>query len=100
MASAADAARDARTAQLREIPAVDELLLLPPLAELAMRVSRNLVVDAARTVLQRIRADISHSAASTLPEPQAIARQIADDVAHLLTPSLRPVINATGVILH
>lgn len=100
MASAADAARDARTAQLREIPAVDELLLLPPLAELAMRVSRNLVVDAARTVLQRIRADVSHSAASTLPEPQAIARQIADDVAHLLTPSLRPVINATGVILH
>jgi L-seryl-tRNA(Ser) seleniumtransferase len=26
--------------------------------------------------------------------------QVADDVAQLLTPSLRPVINATGVILH
>jgi L-seryl-tRNA(Ser) seleniumtransferase len=100
MASKADATRDARSEQLRKIPSIDELLALPPLAELAARVSRNLVVDAARIALQRIRDDISRSVARTLPEPQAIALQIADDVARLLTPSLRPVINATGVILH
>lgn len=100
MSSAADPARDTRSELLRKIPSVDELLALPALAELATRVSRNLVADAARAVLQRIRDDISRSLASALPEMRAIGVQVADEVAHLLTPSLRPVINATGVILH
>ena len=100
MSSAADPARDTRTELLRKIPSVDELLALPALAELATRVSHNLVADASRAVLQRIRDDISRNLASALPETRAIGEQVADEVGHLLTPSLRPVINATGVILH
>jgi len=100
MSSPADAARDHRTALLRKIPPVDELLGLPALAELAARVGRDLVVDAARTALERIRDDISRSLASGSPEPQAIAAQIVSNVTGLLKPSLRGVINATGVILH
>ena len=100
MSSPADAARDHRTALLRKIPPVDELLGLPALAELAARVGRDLVVDAARTALERIRDDISRGLASGSPEPQAIAAQIVSNVAGLLKPSLRGVINATGVILH
>jgi L-seryl-tRNA(Ser) seleniumtransferase len=100
MSSAADPARDTRSELFRKIPSVDELLASPALAELATRVSRNLVADAARTVLQRMRDDISRNLASALPETGAIAVQVADEVVHLLTPSLRPVINATGVILH
>jgi L-seryl-tRNA(Ser) seleniumtransferase len=100
MSSAADPARDARTELLRKIPSVDELLALPALAELATRVSHSIVADAARAVLQRMRDDISRNLASTMPETRAIGAAIADEVAHLLTPSLRPVINATGVILH
>jgi L-seryl-tRNA(Ser) seleniumtransferase len=100
MSSAADPARDTRTELLRKIPSVDQLLALPALAELATRVSRNLVADAARAVLQRIRDDVSRNLASALPETLAIGVEVADDVAQLLTPSLRPVINATGVILH
>jgi L-seryl-tRNA(Ser) seleniumtransferase len=100
MSSAADPTRDTRTELLRKIPSVDELLALPALAELATRVSRNLVADATRAVVQRIRDDISRNLASAMPEMRAIGVQVADEVAHLLTPSLRPVINATGVILH
>jgi L-seryl-tRNA(Ser) seleniumtransferase len=100
MSSVADPARDTRSELLRKIPSVDELLASPALAELATRVSRNLVADAARAVLQRMRDDISRNLASALPETLDIRVQVADEVAHLLTPSLRPVINATGVILH
>jgi L-seryl-tRNA(Ser) seleniumtransferase len=100
MSSASDAARDPRAEVLRKIPAVDELLALPALAELATRVSRDLVADATRTVLARIRTDISHGLTSAPPEAQAIAAQIAGEVSRLLKPSLRSVINATGVILH
>ncbi len=100
MGSAADAARDHRAALLRKIPSVDELLTFPALAELATRVSRDLVVDAARALLERIRDDISRGLSSGPPEPEAIAALIAGEVAGLLQPSLRTVINATGVILH
>jgi L-seryl-tRNA(Ser) seleniumtransferase len=100
MSSAADAARDRRTELLRRIPAVDELLTLPPLAELAGQVSRELIVEAARTVLERLRADIAGGLAIHPAEPNALAGQVAREIASLLSPSLRPVINATGVILH
>ena len=100
MSSAADAARDHRAALLRRIPAVDELLGLPALAELASRVNRDLVVDTARAFLERVRNDISRGSVSGPPEPQVIAAQIAGEVARLLKPSLTAVINATGVILH
>src|SRR5579863_144508 len=100
MSSAADPARGTRSERLRKIPSVDELLVLPALVELATRVSRNLVAEAARAVLQRMRGDISRNLASALPDTRAIGVQVAGEVAHLLTPTLRPVINATGVILH
>jgi L-seryl-tRNA(Ser) seleniumtransferase len=100
MSSAADPVRDRRAGLLRKIPAVDELLALHPLVELASRVSRDLVVEAARTVLERIRNDVSRGLTSEAAEPQAIAAQIAREVDRLLRPSLRSVINATGVILH
>jgi L-seryl-tRNA(Ser) seleniumtransferase len=100
MSSAADPARGQRAELLRKIPAVDELLGLPLLAELATRVSRALIVDAARTVLERIRHDISKGLAMDAAEPHVIGEQIAREIARLLRPSLRGVINATGVILH
>lgn len=100
MSSAADPAPERRAALLRKIPPVEELLGLPPLVELATRVSRDLIVGAARAVLERIRHDISRGVAMDAPEPPAIGEQIAGEVVRLLRPSLRGVINATGVILH
>jgi L-seryl-tRNA(Ser) seleniumtransferase len=100
MSSAADAARDARAGLLRKIPSVDDLLALPPLAELATRVSHDLIVGAARTVVERIRDRISRGLTNDAPEARDIASRIASEVARLLWPSLQGVINATGVILH
>jgi L-seryl-tRNA(Ser) seleniumtransferase len=100
MSFAADPVRDQRAALLRKIPSVDELLGLPALAELASRLNRDLVVDTARGFLESIRDEITRGSLNGPPEPQAIAAQIAGEVARLLKPSLGAVINATGVILH
>src|SRR5437868_12237004 len=100
MSSAADPAGDHRAALLRKIPSVDELLGLPELAELATSVSRDLVVAVARNVLERIRGNILLEPAGNALAPTVIAAQIASEVAGWLGPSLRGVINATGVILH
>jgi len=50
-----DAQSNARSALLRQLPAVDELLRRPRLAEVAQRVSRALLVETARTVLDELR---------------------------------------------
>src|SRR5438309_5864452 len=70
MSSAADPVRDRRAGLLRKIPAVDELLALRPLVELASGVSRGLILQSARRVLERCRhgicGDLGGVAASAL----------------------------------
>jgi L-seryl-tRNA(Ser) seleniumtransferase len=91
-----------RNTQLfRKLPSVDELLReLGPLVE---REGRPATVDAARAVLERVRAEI---AAERLEERQVelavagLAEAVDCEVRRALETSLRPVINATGVILH
>jgi L-seryl-tRNA(Ser) seleniumtransferase len=93
---------------LRQIPSVDELLAQPRLAELAKRVDRNLVVEIARTVLADLRARITGQTASVVlaeisalaSDPAALEERINSLVERILSLSLQPVINATGVILH
>ncbi len=86
---------------LRKLPSVDELLRDERIA--AISESRPVVTDAIRSALQTLRATILDGhltseqidiAVSTLPE--AIERL----VRRTMRMSLRPVINATGVILH
>ena len=93
---------------LRQIPSVDELLTQPRLAALAQRVDRNLVVEIARTVLADLRARIAgETAAAVLAEisalasdPASLEARITSLVERILSHSLQPLINATGVILH
>lgn len=47
-----------RKALLRELPSIDELLRTPPFKEAALRVSASFVADAARCVLEEVRASI------------------------------------------
>jgi L-seryl-tRNA(Ser) seleniumtransferase len=88
---------------LRRIPSVDELLLSPTLAELSARVSRSLVVESARSVLAGLRARLGAqepgSAAADISLDK-LAQETVAEVEALLAPSLRAVINATGVVLH
>ncbi|MBV9886163.1 MAG: L-seryl-tRNA(Sec) selenium transferase, partial [Acidobacteria bacterium] len=99
---------------LRQIPSVDELLRQPRLAALAIRIDRNLLLEITRAALADLRARLAAEAAASeegaaahgrrtiiLPlDPAALQNEIANAVEQILTQSLQPVINATGVILH
>jgi len=91
-----------RAELLRQIPSVDELLLQPRLAALAKRVDRGLVVEVARAVLADLRGRIAEDAnwsAVSLDEA-SVEELISAQIERILSRSLQPVINATGVILH
>ncbi|HJV29376.1 MAG TPA: L-seryl-tRNA(Sec) selenium transferase [Gaiellaceae bacterium] len=72
--------------RLRDLPSVDEL---------ARDADDPLAVDAARTVLARAREEIRAGA-----EPGDLRVRLAEELAAARTPSLRRVLNATGVIVH
>ena len=99
--------RDA-SPRLREIPAVDELLSRPRLRALCATAGRTIVTQVTRRALADIRGRlVSETAARTsdanggAPETiDVLEGRIADEVRSFLAPSLRRVINATGVILH
>ncbi len=87
---------------LRQIPSVDELLSRPRLARLCEQVQRAVVVEIARGVLADLRALVARDpqAAAMALEPANVDERVAGEVERVLELSLRPVINATGVILH
>jgi L-seryl-tRNA(Ser) seleniumtransferase len=87
--------------RLRELPSVDELLGQPRLLGLAEKAGRGMVTHAARTVLADLRAQLKSDPIGSHPPSQPeIEAQVVERVEALLRPSLRRVINATGVILH
>jgi L-seryl-tRNA(Ser) seleniumtransferase len=91
---------------LRRIPSVDELLLRPRLAAYAKRMDRDQLVVLLRDVLSALRAKIaapqflSPAVTVTALDFDSIEELIAAEADRVLRPSLQPVINATGVILH
>src|SRR5256712_318608 len=87
---------------LRQIPSVDELVAQPRLAALSKRTDRNLVVEVARAVLADLRARIAGDSNWTALGLSAasVEELISTEVERILSRSLQPVINATGVILH
>ena len=97
-----------RQKRLRSLAAVDEVLREPAVEDLLGRYPRALVVDAVRAVLDRLRADIlaageaGEAAAAQAAEltPAALVPWIARLLEAAVTPSLRRVINATGVVVH
>ena len=80
--------------RLRSLPSVDEALQrLGPLLE---KFPRGLVVEEVRRALHEMRAEIRAGGAA---EP-AVETRVEQALARLAQPSLRHVINATGVVLH
>ncbi len=84
---------------LRQIPAVDELLGRAALRALETRVGRRLVVDATRRVLQSLRGRIASGSLSSV-SVDMLEKEIVAATESTAGFSLRPVINATGVVLH
>lgn len=93
----------ARSELYRKLPSVDELLRAPGIMPLVEQEGQAAVANAVRVVLSRLRNEIAEGnleaggveiALSGLPD--AVERELRK----ALSCSLRPVINATGVILH
>ncbi len=76
---------------LRNLPSVDELLRAEPLAG----EPHPLVVAAARVVLQRAREEIEAGR-----DPGSLVDAVLAELARGRQPSLRRVLNATGVLVH
>ena len=85
---------------LRNIPSVHELLESPPLQNLVERANRNVVVNGVRTFLDNLRQEMQTSADLPIPNPTELAERIVHWIQEDETPSLRPVVNATGILLH
>ncbi len=90
-------------ASLRELAAVDEVLRLPAVARLADTYPRALVADAVRAVIARLRREIldgGREVASGDLAPEQLVPWVEAMLELAVTPSLRRVINATGVVAH
>lgn len=87
-------------AALRALPSVDRLLRAPGATELADAYGRDLATDALRTALDEARAILREGASEEVPPDFELVSAARDWLADLLAPTLRPVINATGIIVH
>ncbi|HEY5540444.1 MAG TPA: L-seryl-tRNA(Sec) selenium transferase, partial [Coriobacteriia bacterium] len=86
-------------AVLRSLPKVDQVLAAPALAETLECVPRPLVVDAARAAIDDARAKLVAGESADV-DADALARDAAGRALLAARPSLRRVINATGIIVH
>ena len=83
---------------LRMIPKVDDVLRLPVIAE--SEAPLPLLTDCVRQTLDALREEIRSGVISELPDDGALCARIFQRIQEETLPSLRPVINGTGVILH
>lgn len=83
---------------LRSLPSVDRVLSQPAIAALGL--PAELVADAVREELAERRAAILAGGAAGESAAEAIAGAAAQRLKAAFAPSLRPVINATGVVIH
>jgi len=85
--------------RLRMLPKTDDVLARPELAESLASMPRALVLDAVRAAIEDTRARIL-AGEELEPDAADTARDACGRAAIAATPSLRPVINATGIIVH
>lgn len=87
---------------LRAIPSVDVILQHAALRQLAQRMGHVGLRRCIRDTLVQLREDIRAGRMWTTPEQlmEVIERQVIARAERWQQPSLRPVVNATGVIIH
>ena len=89
-------------AALRNLPSVDRLLRAPGANELVDGFGRPLATDALRAVLDETRAGLlaGENGGDPVPPDYDLVTAARERLEALLAPTLRPVINATGIIIH
>lgn len=94
----------AMKAILRQLPSVDEILKEGRVKAWLASHPRMLVLDAVRTAIDRKRAQVLKTPDQSVPmsdlSPAAIVDSAEAILQELSEPSLRPLINATGVVVH
>jgi len=84
--------------ELRKLPAVDRLLAVPDLVQAASHYGHELAVEHVRAALEAAREAILRG--EPCPEEAHLVARALRGLQETVQPTLRPVINATGVILH
>src|SRR5574341_157784 len=84
--------------QLRSLPSVDTLMQDHTLRDFEHRYGHAIVVEACRDALDAARKTIL--AGADAPMPALLVDEITARIERAVRPSLLPVINATGVIIH
>ena len=83
---------------LRDLPSVE--VLLQSAGKLIDAYGRPLTVDAIRLTLDEIRSRFKRDPETVLPSTDVLLARAASHLSAWTSPTLLPVINATGVILH
>jgi L-seryl-tRNA(Ser) seleniumtransferase len=85
---------------LRDLPSIEQLLHAARADHLIHEYGRPLTLDALRSTLDETRARFKSDPHSDLPSTNVILSRAESHLIAWTTPTLLPVINATGVILH
>jgi L-seryl-tRNA(Ser) seleniumtransferase len=86
------------TGSLRDLPSVDAILQSPQVQDWIQLFGRPLTVQAVREVLDRVRSN--HTDLASLPTRLELEQQVHKALVSWIAPTLEPVINAAGVVLH
>jgi L-seryl-tRNA(Ser) seleniumtransferase len=84
------------------IPAVDKLLMSPEIGDVSGNYPRSLVLKAIHQVLDEIRKEIGQGGIGSESQLslESVSTRVGDRLDKISRPSLRPVINATGIVVH
>ena len=84
---------------LRELPSVDEVLRSDNLQKCVALYSKNLVTEIVRDILKKMRAEIikNHIIDTSV---ENIGLLVKNYLKNMLKPSLKKIVNASGVVLH
>ena len=85
---------------LQTVPSIEQLLQTPQARDLVSVYGRPLTVQALRNTVEEFRAAIKFDPDSIVPDNELIISRTQTLLSSWVTATLRPVINATGVILH
>jgi L-seryl-tRNA(Ser) seleniumtransferase len=85
----------------RDLPAVNDVLELAPVQSLAREHAHDVIVSAIRAELADLRQRVGRGEElDGVGTAESVAVRVAERLGRELRPRLRPVINATGIVLH
>lgn len=84
----------------RRLPGVDRLLEREEASAWSRRWGREAVASALRETLEAARLRLGRDGEATVPDAERLLEEAEERLERAARPSLRPVLNATGVVLH